>query len=289
MDLNNDGHLDLLSGSYYPAVYVLWGNGDGSFSVAEPITNRKGETLIPAGLDSSATHPFACDWDADGDLDLIAGTAAGTLTYIKNVGTAKKPAFTDELIVLRNTDDKPVKVKNGFSSPHVIDWDGDGDLDVISGSKRGGVSWAENIGTRKKPQLSAFVTLIEIPTHDVQVTVKLGQPINPSGATRLWVADVTGDGKLDLLVGDASRVEGVLDDELDAEGIKRKTAQLLQQRNNVEIEMKAVRKKIRRAILDDNEAAMEKYQEKLSELNERYDDILVHSIYTGFVWLFEQK
>ena len=43
------------------------------------------------------------------------------------------------------------------SDPFVIDWDGDGDLDLLSGSSNGGVYWAENrAGKDKVPELGPF-------------------------------------------------------------------------------------------------------------------------------------
>ena len=42
------------------------------------------------------------------------------------------------------SDGKPLTIEGHHSDPFVIDWDGDGDLDLLSGSSEGGVQWAEN-------------------------------------------------------------------------------------------------------------------------------------------------
>jgi hypothetical protein len=86
----------------------------------------------------------------------------------------------------------------------VIDWDGDGDLDILSGSSEGGVQWAENrAGPGKPPRLESFRTLIE---HGPQIEygsiLRDADLKGPLTDTRIWVDDVNGDGKLDILVGD---------------------------------------------------------------------------------------
>ena len=53
--------------------------------------------------------------------------------------------------------DQPLKVEGHHGDPFVIDWDGDGDLDILSGSSEGGVQWAENrAGPGKPPRLEPF-------------------------------------------------------------------------------------------------------------------------------------
>ena len=99
---------------------------------------------------------------------------------------------------------QPLKIEGYHSDPFVIDWDGDGDLDLLSGSSEGGVQWAENrAGPGKPPQLEPFRPLIK---HGPQV--EDGQILRdedlkePLSCTRIWVDDFNSDGKLDILVGD---------------------------------------------------------------------------------------
>ena len=72
MDLNEDGHLDILSGTYSRqdqdmagTFQVLYGSEDG-FKVAEELKGTDGEPLIiPADEENMilkiCTRPFACD------------------------------------------------------------------------------------------------------------------------------------------------------------------------------------------------------------------------------------
>ena len=83
----------------------------------------------------------------------------------------------------------------------MIDWDGDGDLDLLSGSALGGVQWAENrAGPGKPPQSQAFRSLVKAGKLPQSGQVLRDEDLTgPASSTRIWVDDIDSDGKLDLL------------------------------------------------------------------------------------------
>ncbi len=252
MDLNDDGKLDILSGSYSRhersmagLFQVLYGKGDGKFEAAKPLNGSDDKPLIitPAPrpkrkkndgislskdgakekkteeeeeeedgiVDKICTRPFAIDWDGDGKLDNVTGNFAGTFVWFKGEGKGK---FSPKSTAINTPDGKPLKITGVHSDPFIIDWDKDGDLDLVSGSSDGGVYLAENTaGKGKLPELKSFRTLIK---GEAQENTKgeidtslLREPDvrGPTYGVRVWIDDVNGDGKFDLLVAIKSPCE----------------------------------------------------------------------------------
>jgi hypothetical protein len=211
VDIDGDGHCDILSGSYSHEgqqaglFYVMYGKADGTFRKAEVLKGVDGQPLIlPAG-EKICTRPFAVDWDGDGHVDLVVGNTAGTFYWFKGQGNGKFLPKPEQI----KANGAPLRIKGRHSDPFVIDFDGDGSLDLVSGSGDGGVYWARNkAGKGKVPDLEPFRPLVKPGQQPLNSLVgrpdwvREGDLTGPMRATRVWVADVNGDGKLDLLVGD---------------------------------------------------------------------------------------
>ena len=132
----------------------------------------------PFGLttvDEYARLGFA-DLDGDGDLDGFVGQFDGTRLF-ENTGTTTSPAFAPATLNPFGLDAGGAPPAGGIA---LGDFDGDGDLDILDGSR-----FFENTGTTTGPAFAPPVT-------------------SPFGSTGFDPApvDLDADGDLDLLEGD---------------------------------------------------------------------------------------
>lgn len=288
MDFDGDGHRDILSGSYsrdeQPMAglfQVLRGNADGTFKKAEALVGTDGQPLvIPAEKDqvieSICTRPFAVDWDADGKLDLVVGNFAGTFCLFKGEGEGKFQPKPEQLKV----GEEPLKIEGYHSDPFVIDWDGDGDLDLLSGSSGGGLQIAENrAGAGKPPQLTAFRSLIKPGGSVEDGNVLRDEDVKgPATSTRVWIDDINGDGKFDVLLGDTVSLVSPADNVSEKE-FKAKHAAWQKSIAEASKELSAAQ--------DDEEAQTKTYQ-RIQKLYAERSEFMKEDR-TGFVWLYLQK
>ena len=226
MDFTGDGIADILSGCYWSNdeskpngnpqagyLMILKGLGQQDFEEAIPLTDIDGNPLLNVKLskeqeenyDSSniefsniCTAQHAVDYDGDGDLDLVTGCMNTSFFVFTNSANdpRKTPTFDTPAEQL------PIESPDRHSDPHLVDWDNDGDLDLLTGGHSGSVYLSINDGTREEPQWSDFTRLIRGSKRYYQKTDN-GEEIKPAQASRVWVTDYNRDGRLDLLVGDS--------------------------------------------------------------------------------------
>jgi hypothetical protein len=322
VDLNGDGFGDILSGSYsrmeQPMAglfQVLWGKADGTFQPAETLKGTDDNPLlIPLEkkdqndgiIDVICTRPMAVDWDGDGNLDLITGNFAGTFYLFKGEGKGKFQPKGEWI----TTEGGPLKVNGNHSDPFIVDWDHDGDLDVLSGSAQGGVQWSENeAGKGKPPKLKRFQSLIKpVPTVPHGERLSEADLKGPTRATRIWVDDVNSDGKLDILVGDSvtlvAPAKGLTDEEFKTKSAEWQTEweAALAELNSATADKETTDKettdkettdkeKADKEKADKEKAVGEKQiavQTRIQELHNKRSSFINEEM-TGFVWLYLQK
>lgn len=197
---------------------MLWGTEDGQFKPAETLKGTDDEPLIiPADeenmVDKICTRPTAADIDDDGDLDLLVGNFRGTFYLFEGEGKGK---FAPKPTLVSAAEDKNLTVAS-HSDPFLVDWDADGDLDLLSGSARGGVYLAMNNGSAATASFTEFEELYPPAGHSGSIAEIDGLK-GPQSDTRVWAADVNNDGKLDVLVGDSLTLtkpkEGMTEEEI---------------------------------------------------------------------------
>lgn len=197
-DINNDGQTDFLASPSIDEtsenVHCAWLYTNTATNQAPVFAYQQSNFLVEDMIDLGSTAaPAWVDFDGDGLLDLVVGNAGifvntttvrTSLTAFRNVGTATAPAF------MRYDTNFANLQQYAFARlvPTFADMDNDGDMDILCGSESGQLIYVENIGTRTIP-------LFNNPRSNYE-----GIDVGSNSAPTL--ADLDGDGDLDLVVGE---------------------------------------------------------------------------------------
>jgi hypothetical protein len=166
-DWNQDGYTDLmLAGEHGYAVCLNIG------ADASPILDPP-QPILFGGQPVTYVRPNLgdwVDWDGDGTRDLIGCHFENSIRFYRNLAPAKPgqmPRFGDPEGVTILQAESPQMI----SGADIVDWNGDGDLDLLTGQGHGGSGlrfyerdWLENehhgahpkvriLQTEKKPNL----------------------------------------------------------------------------------------------------------------------------------------
>jgi hypothetical protein len=201
-DFDDDGDLDLLCGEFLDGFTYFENTGTRTKPKYAP-----GRRLTcdgkPLAMDLQMIVPAAIDWDRDGDLDLVVGDEDGRVALLEHSGAVvdSLPQFLHPVYFQQ----EPDLLKFGaLATPVGVDWDGDGDEDLLCGNTAGHIGFIENLDGGNPPQwarpalLHAGGKLFRIQAG------KNGSIQGPCeakwGYTTFSVADWDGDGLLDIVL-----------------------------------------------------------------------------------------
>lgn len=175
-DLDADGDLDLLLGEQ--SGKVLYFRNDGTPAVAAFVP--AGDSLI-ASVDRNS-RPALADLDADGDFDLVVGWENGTLSFYRNIGSPTAFQFQLEYRQFAQID------VGSNNNPFLVDFDLDGDFDLLIGENSGDINFFPNRGTRSHPVFDAQGQKLS--------QLDIGRRGSPAAV------DIDSNGTPDLLIGE---------------------------------------------------------------------------------------
>jgi hypothetical protein len=167
-------------------VYVLRNSGTSEKPVyAKPeLVTASGRPVETFGWPS----PNFADFDGDGDLDLLCGEFLDGFTYFENTGARRKPVYAAGRRL-------GVVLDLQMITPVAIDWDRDGDVDLVVGDEDGRVALVEHAG-----QVKNGLPQFKPPRYFRQRAddLKFGALAAPCGF------DWDGDGDIDLICGNTA-------------------------------------------------------------------------------------
>jgi len=187
-DLDSDGDADLVVKpslySFAPPSYF-----ENTGDAANPSFVQRTGSANPFTGGAGTHAPQFGDFDFDGDLDLVGGSFGGGfeysyLAYVENTGTPTRPAMVERTGAASPFDGYASDETRG--NPAIGDFDGDGDFDVILAFGFGPLHYLENVSRKMRAPHWAnnFPALADV-----------------GGNARPALADLDGDGDLDLLAG----------------------------------------------------------------------------------------
>ena len=220
-DFDGDGDLDLICGEFLDG--FTWFENSGNDEAKAFVASRRlvdpvalamtGSAIPPLHMDLQMITPVAIDWDADGKTDLVCGDEDGRVALIRNRGEAVAggfgPAFDPPVYFQQQAAD----VKFGaLVTPFGVDWDGDGDEDIIAGNTAGYIGFIENIDGAAAPKFAA-PQLLDANGRDgssPSVRAAIREQAGPKGSIQgpceakwgystLTVADWNSDQRLDIV------------------------------------------------------------------------------------------
>jgi uncharacterized protein (DUF2141 family) len=194
LDIDGDGHLDLLNGNL-----EFLGKGDGTFAKPSILP------ILASGFQSSGVESYGVDVNGDGKLDIVAvnappnpGTGSGTIQYaftvFRNDGAGTFTSLGSFPLAASFTEDNECCVYFNIFGLSFADFNGDGKVDVLSQSNyipfgQGGEPNKLNVMLNNGDGTFGPVKAVDTSTSD------------SFGYNATAFADLNGDGKMDVVMG----------------------------------------------------------------------------------------
>jgi len=196
---SGDGHKDLLVGLGNGTVKVFLNIGsDNEPSFDNGTTIMVGATYSNALDVGLRAMPDRVDWNNDGWMDVVAGGLDGGIHIYYNCGCGGyiPPRFSTSAIGgwIVQANERDLSVLSGRSSPAIVDADGDGKKDIITGNTDGQIFFYENIGTDALPMFGGYTMVQSNGT-----LIDLAGTLRSRPSACYWTGSE--DGYWDLLVG----------------------------------------------------------------------------------------
>jgi len=139
-DLDGDGDLDAVIGDWRGNLNYF--QNQGRTSSLSFVQQTGSSNPFNGVVEKYYSAPTFGDIDGDGDLDLFIGSSDGTIKYYKNTGSVSSPRFVVQTGAANPFNGVDV---GSYSTPSLVDIDGDGDLDALIGNFDGEIKYYKNI------------------------------------------------------------------------------------------------------------------------------------------------